>query len=119
MMRTDATFCRGLGFLTIGFAAVLLLLFLLNLRAHLYYGGPNYWPLILFSLYAVVVGLGLIRLRKWAAVLFAIPRVGVGLLWTVNSLIRHQMPLDLLNVAVGLIVCLPALLPFRSWHQLR
>jgi hypothetical protein len=85
MMRTDGAIRRAPGYITIALTAIFLVLFLLNLRAHSITLDELLAVDFVLSLFTAI-GLGLIRVHridsrsKGAAILFAPPLIGVGLL---------------------------------------
>lgn len=112
---------RIVGCLTLFLAAVFLLLFLANLRSHLYYHGPNYGFLFWMFFYCMLTGVGLLKHRKWAVILLFLP----GLLslaifvysWTKGASV--PMPWALLNYAfLAILLAIPVVL-LQNWRELR
>ncbi len=117
--RSSPTLFRGLGFLSIAFAAVLFLLFLANLRSRLLFHGPNYSQLLWMSIYCGCIGIGMTYLKKWAVALFTVSLVAVGLFVTVRATIETPFPWTLVNLALGICFCLPAVAAIRCWSELK
>ncbi len=119
MTSAHPTLFRGLGYILLAFAAVLFLLFLANVRSRLLYHGPNYSPLLWLSMYSGAVGVGLVYLRKWAVALFVISTVTIGVFMIVRSMIETPFPWTLVNIAMGILFCLPSIPAVRCWSQFR
>ena len=71
------------------------------------------------SLMAVtMVGLGLLFLRKWAAIYFSLPLFlfGIWLFWT--SIEQFTFPHNLLYMCEGLSLMLPLVITARIWPEL-
>jgi hypothetical protein len=98
-----------------------LLLFAANIRSHFYYQGPNYSFLIGISLYCIVTGIGLLKVRKWAVLLLFLPGaftiVIFYMAWTKGA--RVPLPWSVLNYGfLATLVGIPAIM-LRHWNQLR
>lgn len=119
MKRGNPRVFRGFAYLAIGFAVILGALFLLNLRSRIAYGGPNYSALGWMALYWLAVGLGLAYLKKWAVALFAVSMSGIGCFVIVRSVIETPFPWILVNIALGLLFCLPLVPAIRCWREFR
>jgi len=121
MMRRDAI--RIMGFLSLGLAAILLILCLLNLRSWLLYGQHRWWPpLLLGSAYWGVLGVGMVYFRKWAAAVFAISMTSFGLylsVMSVMSFMKSRFPGVLVNVPLGLLLCVSLVPVVRFWRELK
>jgi hypothetical protein len=70
-------------------------------------------------MYCEVVGLGLVYLRRWAVALFAISSVAIGFFLIVRSMIETPFPWTLVNIAMGVLFCLPAVPAIRCWSQFK
>jgi hypothetical protein len=119
MKQPNPSLFRGFGYVAIGFAAVLALLFLLNLRSRIFFHGPNYSALGWISVYSAAIGVGLVYLKKWAVALFAVSMLGIGILVVVRSLIETPFPWTLLNIAIGVAFCVPSIPALRCWRELK
>jgi hypothetical protein len=119
MRRSIPGFERDIGYVTILFSALLLVLFGFNVHSRVYYHGPDYSFLGWLAAYTGFVGLGLVRRRKWAAILFVIPSFTSGILIGVGSLMRVPFPWMVVNVGVGLLLCWISLLLLGEWKKLK
>jgi hypothetical protein len=118
MKQSNPNLFRGIGYLVIGFAVVLALLFLANLRSRIFFRGPNYSALGWMSIYWGVIGMGLVYLKKWGVALFVVSMSAIGVFVVVRSIIETPFPWTLLNVAIGLAFCIPSIPALRCWHEL-
>jgi|CZKJ01.1.fsa_nt_gi hypothetical protein len=119
MKQSNPNVFREFGYLAIGFAAILVLLFLLNLRSRINYGGPNYSLLGLMSIYWAALGVGLMQLKKWAVALFVASMAAIGVFVVIRSIIETPFPWTLANIALGLVFCVPLVPALRCWNALR
>ena len=73
-----------------------------------------------FVLFAavVVVGWGLIFLRKWAALYFSVPLFCYGVLVILEAIPAIPFPYNLLGMAYGVSLMLPLVVTVRIWRQL-
>jgi hypothetical protein len=62
--------------------------------------------------------MGLLCLRKWAALYFSIPLFCFGLWLFVTSIERIRFPWNLLYMAEGVSLTLPLMVTIRVWSQL-
>jgi hypothetical protein len=121
-MSTDtSSLIRITGRLVLFMAAVFLLLFLANLRSRLYYHGPNYSFLFWMFFYCILTGIGLLKGRKWAAILLFLPGILSVVIfvysWTKGASV--PMPRALLNYGyLAVLLAIPTAM-LRSWHELR
>ena len=81
--------------------------------------GPNLAALGWMALYAAIVGWGLVSLRRWSVVLLAIPTLATGLFLVIGSVLEVPFPWSLINIAMGVALCAPALLASLCWRGLR
>ncbi len=89
----------------------------LNLRTAAL-GGNNLMPTAPFALLSGLVGLGLLRNRKWAAVLLFLCLSTMGLWLGVGSLFAVPFPLCLINVAFACVLLVPCVVIVRGWCHL-
>lgn len=68
--------------------------------------------------FAWIVGLGLLGLRKWAALYASIPLFCFGLWLAVTSIEPIRFPWNLFYVAEGVSLMLPLVVTIRVWSQL-
>jgi hypothetical protein len=73
-----------------------------------------------FILFAavMVVGFGLICLRKWAALYFSVPLFCYGVLVVLESIPWIPFPFNLLGMAYGVSLMLPLFVTIRIWPRL-
>ena len=68
--------------------------------------------------FAWIVGLGLLGLRKWAALYCSIPLFCFGLWLAVTSIEQIRFPWNLCYMAEGVSLMLPLVVTIRVWSQL-
>lgn len=73
--------------------------------------------LVMFSV-VVVIGLGLIFLRKWAAVYFSVPLFCYGIFIVLKSIPEIPFPYNLLGMAYGASLMLPLIVTILIWRRL-
>lgn len=73
--------------------------------------------LVLFAA-VIVVGLGLIFLRKWAALYFSVPLFCYGILIALEAIREIPFPFNFLGMAYGVSLMLPLFVTVRIWRQL-
>lgn len=78
------------------------------------------WPPSRFVLvaFAIVIGVGLLTLRKWAALYFSIPLFLIGVSWAIGSIEAIPFPWNLFFMAEGVSLMLPLFVTIRLWSQL-
>jgi len=64
------------------------------------------------------VGIGLLYLRKWAALYFAVPLFCFGLWFALTSIEPIRFPWNLFYMAEGVSLMLPLIVTIRVWSQL-
>jgi hypothetical protein len=112
-------YVRVLGYFALVLAASLFLLYLSNVRAHFYYGAAYLSSLLYIAAYALFVGLGLLRLRKWAAIMLALSFCVTGMTLGALTIAKdHTLTTVTLAVFWAAVLCLPAVIVARSWHSL-
>lgn len=119
MKPANPSLFRGFGYVAIGFAMVLEVLFLLNLRSRIVYNGPNYSALAWMGIYWAALGVGLLYLKKWAVALFVVSMSAIGIFVVVRAIIETPFPWTLVNIALGLAFCIPFVPAVRCWHNLK
>jgi hypothetical protein len=100
-------------------AAVILLMFLGNLRARFLYNALNLSYLLLIScVYCFLAGVGLLRLKKWALLLLFLPDVLFIAVYVYSWVLgaRVPMPWALINYAfLAVVIGFPAYM-LRCWR---
>jgi hypothetical protein len=66
----------------------------------------------------VVLGSGLIFLRKWAAIYFSVPLFSYGVLVVLEAIPQITFPFNLLGMAYGVSLMLPLFVTIRIWRRL-
>lgn len=118
MNRLDAM--SRIGFLTAGFAVVLFVLFILNLRAYILYGARDLRVLAPLAIYAGVTALGLLRRRKWGILLFQPPALLIGMFLVIATLWeRIALYGTLVNFAFAACCFALSWLTLRCWAECR
>jgi len=74
--------------------------------------------LILFS-FVVTVAVGLLSLRKWAALYFSLPLFFYGIWLARTSIEQIRFPYNLLGMCEGAAMLLPLFVTIRVWRQLK
>ena len=73
--------------------------------------------LVVFG-FVAVVGVGLLFLRRWAALYFSVPLFWYGLSIALSSIEPFPFPWNLLWMAHGISLMLPLVVTYRVWSQL-
>ena len=68
--------------------------------------------------FAYIVGVGLLYLRKWAALYFSVTLFWVGLSWALNAIEEIGFPWNLFWMAHGVSLMLPFYVTIRVWSRL-
>jgi len=68
--------------------------------------------------FLTVVGVGLIFLRKWAAIYFSVPLFCYGFWLALSSIEPIRFPWNLFYVCEGISLMLPLIITIRVWSQL-
>ena len=72
---------------------------------------------MLVAFFAVfIVGVGLIGLRKWAAIYFSVPLLCIGLWVFCDSIDHVPFPSNLVYMSVGVSLVLPVIVTVRLWR---
>jgi len=66
----------------------------------------------------LIIGSGLLYLRKWAALYFSLPLFCIGVLMAWSSIETIPFPLNLVWMCEGVSLMLPALVTVRMWSEL-
>jgi hypothetical protein len=90
-------------------------------RSRMLYHGPDWSFLGWISAYFTVMGIGLLKLRKWALLLSFLPAIAIlvpfAIAWHRNRSLT--MPVILLEVSyIGVMIIVPGIL-LRSWRLLK
>ena len=73
---------------------------------------------LVLTLATVLVGFGLIFLRKWAALYFSLPLFAYGIAEAFCSIKEVTFPYNLLVMMHGMSLTLPLVVTIRIWKQL-
>jgi len=65
-----------------------------------------------------VIGVGLIRLRKWAAILFSVATLACAMWLTIGSILHVPKPYMFYNVAFGAVFVIPTVVTTTCWRLL-
>jgi len=98
----------------------ILLLFVANVRSRLYYHGPNYSFLFWLFLYALLTGIGVMRLKKWGVLLLFLPSIGMLIVLCVAR-VEERVTLGILSLNLAFVLlfaAVPAIM-LRNWSELR
>lgn len=96
-----------------------LLLFVTNIRSRLYYHGPNYSFLFWMFLYALLTGIGIMRLKKWGVLLLCLPPIGMTLeLGVIRFMESGSSVTIFINLVVALMFAAVPALMLRNWAEL-
>ncbi len=79
--------------------------------------GRMFRGLVAFSAVALI-GVGLIFLRKWAALYFSLPLFCLGIWVALSSIPKVTFPYNLLTMCEGISLMFPLLVTIRVWPQL-
>jgi hypothetical protein len=73
----------------------------------------------LFCIALIVLAVGLIALRRWAAVLVAAAGAGIGAWLAIGSLLHVPWPFVPINMCLAALCFVPALLTSHHWRALK
>jgi hypothetical protein len=80
---------------------------------------PMHFPRTVVLVLAIgIVGMGLLFLRKWAALYFSVPLFWFGIQEAFTSIYEISFPLNLLAILHGISLTLPLIITIRVWRQL-
>lgn len=115
--RRKTSVFTAFGIAVLAFAVLSLLLVVAN-RPTAAQGGHDLSGAVGPSLLLIVIGVGLLFNRRWAAALFAAICTAVGGWLTFGSLLVVPLPWLFLNVFYGLSLIVPAIVVYRNWSKL-
>jgi hypothetical protein len=116
----DPEFVRVLGYFALVAAAGFFVLFVANLRARFFYGARDLSFLGYLAGYSLVAGWGLVRLRKWAAVMLTVPLCLTGLvLGTLAVAKSRTVSAGIFALGWAALLSCPAVLAARAWRSLK
>lgn len=111
---------RVVAYLVLAFSFCVLVLFFANLHSRLRYGGADYSFLGYLAVYGSLVGFGLVRFRRWAWLLMAIPLSLGGIVLCVLSFRADpSFRVAVLGVGWAVIMSAPAYYTAHFWKTLR
>src|SRR5947207_11342527 len=118
MVSMSTTAIRAFGILTFVFEAGVFLV-LSSQRSRL---GPLPWQALIslsaLSIAATLIGVGLLFLRKWAAIVFSLALVAFPIWITVASIGESPSGFYLLILAFAIVLILPIIIIIRTWPLL-
>jgi len=122
MNTKGSEFIRRIGLLMLFGAGFLLFLFVVNIRSLIHYQGPPSRSLLLsIFLYCAIVGVGLLRLKRWAVILLFLPGILFALITIYGIIVLKQplpMPWGLFSISfIVVILGIPAIM-LRLWKEL-
>ena len=82
-------------------------------------GGHDLSPALAIALPLMIIGIGLLLQRKWAAFLCSICCGAMSSWLFIGTLATVPMPWTLINVCFGLVLLLPCRLVWKHWPMLR
>jgi len=74
---------------------------------------------MIFAVYFIPVGIGLLLQRRIAAILLSVPLLVAGFWLGIGSIFAVPFPFSLVNIAFGSVMLLPSWLTWRYWSTLR
>jgi hypothetical protein len=115
---TNLNWFRVFGVLTILFVVGVLITSVMT--AHL---SPRPSPLAyarlsIFVVIGLIIGIGLLFLRKWAALCFSSGSLALAIWMVVGSILYWPFPAMLIILGIGLSFIFPAVLTLRCWSHL-
>jgi hypothetical protein len=109
---------RLFGILTLLNAALLALLVYANRYAR-QNGGHDLSGLTMFIYPSVLIGIGLLFLRKWAAILLSLPLLATSVWLIVGSILAVPFPYMIINFLFALMLLIPAAATVNYWTELK
>lgn len=114
---TATAFLRFYGFVSVLYGVLSLWLdFHIEPGAHGIADPAGRWPL---DVAFIILGTAVLLLLRWFALVFAIASTILGLIFIGQTVTTVPFPVELINIAVGGILILPALLTYQAWRSLR
>jgi len=108
---------KTIGVMWILLGIFLLVLFFVNSNARKN-GGHNLSNLIFVFPLPVIIGIDLIKLRKWAACVVSLS-LAASALWLISGSIKYvSFPWTILNITLGIFMILPTAITIRHWNEL-
>lgn len=115
----DVQRVKTFGYFSLLLSAAFLLLFAANSYSRAQQYAPNWSWLGYIALYALVVGIGLVRIHKWAIVIFVLSLLALGVLLPFFSVRRdHEFYTILIALAFAVLLCWPAVSAIRILRRL-
>ncbi len=108
---------RLFGVLTLFGAIASLMLYWQNAEAR-QQGGYDLSPILIYFYFGVPLGLGLLFLRKWAAIILSLFSLAMAAWLSIGSLLYVPFPFMLINILFSLIFLLPSAATLYSWQEL-
>jgi hypothetical protein len=108
---------RLFGILTL-LAGLIVSLSLVGNQERVAVGGHDLASAAPVSISLIIIGVGLILHRKWAAVLLTVGSLTLAIWMIVGSILLVPLPWSLINIGIGSVLCLPAVITVRSWGDL-
>jgi hypothetical protein len=106
------------GWLTVAFGVVALFGVVANLKGKTF-GGHSLAPFAGVAVLSILVGVGLLFHRKWAAVSFAVLLSCAGFWMGIMSVVRVPMPWLILNFSLACVLLVPSALVVFRWSELK
>ena len=82
-------------------------------------GGHDLSGLTMFIYPVVPIGIGLLFLRKWAAILFSLPLLAIAVWTIVGSILDVAFPYMIINFLFALMLMIPAAITVNHWSELK
>lgn len=82
-------------------------------------GGRDISPLLLYTWIGLVTGIGLVLLRKWAALVLSILSLASGIALITGSIVAVPFPWVVLNIGFATTLFIPTLVTMYCWHELK
>ena len=95
-------------------------LLFVNIRARFLVGASNLSFLGYIGAYALIAGLGTVRLTRWGVIMLSAPLAVAGVIVGVLA-VRQQQTMVAITLAIAwlILLALPALFAVRSWRELK
>lgn len=109
----DKPIFKFFGILTFLFEA--LLIFMLMSPRMGTFNSQEIVRILTFLILSTSVGVGLLYIRKWAAILFSLSTVAMALWLIIGSVLYVPFAFGLLNISLGILLFFPTVVTIRSW----